>query len=59
VLQKTTSFIGVKPLDVHQGTQTWMLIADWIPPKKTREYSFFLSFFNHSLPDIQSQAGVA
>ena len=38
-LQKTASFIEAKPLNVHQSTRTYilLLLAAWIPPKKSRE----------------------
>ena len=32
-LQKTASFVGVKPLNVYQSTQTYLLFAGFILPK--------------------------
>jgi hypothetical protein len=34
------SFIEVKPLNVHQSIHTSILLAAWIPPKKSCEKSF-------------------
>jgi len=37
VLEKTAAFIEVKPFKVHQSNHTCILLAAWIPPKKSRE----------------------
>jgi hypothetical protein len=37
MLQKTVSFIGIRPLNVHQSTRTRILLAAWIPRRKLRE----------------------
>jgi len=44
VLQETVSFIGVKPLNVHQSTLPHIQLAAWIPPKKSREWHFLCVF---------------
>jgi hypothetical protein len=58
VLQKTASFIEVNPLNIYQTTLTYCWLPGYLRRSRVNNV-FFLSLFNHALPHIQSQTGVA
>jgi hypothetical protein len=60
VLQKRSSFIEVRPLNVHHSTFTLSHTARCLDTswRCSVNDAFLVSLYNHVLPDNQSQAGV-